>query len=147
MLGALIGGSEAVGQHDACGTAAPTKLQKRFTLEVVDAGFLRNSGWTQLPIHAHIVTLNDGTGGLSEEDVNIEIANLNYVFSAIDVEFFIDDINYINSTQYYDFDDTEEDALCGPNEVGSVVSSQAELITEPARVPLRADVFDADTSA
>lgn len=74
----------------------------------------KNSGYSHWPMNIHIVTKTDGTGGISLEDVTKGIANLNYVYDDINLEYFISSVNYINSDLYYDFVDTltyEQDLL------------------------------------
>lgn len=74
----------------------------------------RNLGYTQWPMRIHIVTQNDGTGGISMDDINKGLANINYVYAEMDLEWFIVDTNYIASDLYYNFVDSstyQEDIL------------------------------------
>ena len=106
----------------ACGTADPTPEQVRYTLEVIDKANARNTGTTLLPIRIHIVTLDDGTGGISLEDINIGMSYLNYHYLDAGIEYFICDVNYIASTLHYDFNSSNEDALCQPHEVDDAIN-------------------------
>ncbi|MBT8232144.1 MAG: hypothetical protein HKO66_13330 [Saprospiraceae bacterium] len=83
---------------------------------------LKNSGFTQLPLRLHVVTLDDGTGGISLADLNEGVANLNFVYEPEDIEWFIADINYIASTTHYEFNSANEGALCSPHEVDDAVN-------------------------
>ena len=83
---------------------------------------LKTVGYTQLPVRIHIVTLDNGTGGISLNNINRAMANLNFVYQQEDIEFYIANVNYIASTAYYEFSQSEEDAMCGANEVDDAVN-------------------------
>ena len=82
----------------------------------------KNNVVTQLPVRIHIVNRTNGTGGLALSTLNQAMANLNNKYLEADIEWFIADINYINNDTYYDFDQTEETALCQPNVVDDAVN-------------------------
>ncbi len=71
----------------------------------------KNNGFTQLPIRAHIFRLDDGSGGLPLSDLNEALANLNNVYHPESIEWYLADVNYINSTAYYTFETSEEPAV------------------------------------
>ncbi len=101
-----------------CGTPSMTPEQRRYTLDVIDRNAdLRNAGMTVLPIRVHIVNMDDGSGGISLEDVNIGISYLNYLFWDAGIEYFIADVNSINSSAWFDFSDTEEAAMTAAHTV------------------------------
>ncbi len=110
--------------HNRCGVKPPTKDQIKYTLDVIDrASFNRNSGTTQLPIRLHIVTEDDGTGGVDLDYVNLCIAQLNNRFYELSIEWYIVDMNYISSSNYYDFEAmTDEEGLCQPHEMSDAVN-------------------------
>lgn len=55
-----------------------------------------------IPVKAHIIRNSNGTGGISEADLNTAISDLNTLYAGAFMEFFLcDGINYIN-----------EDSLC-----------------------------------
>ncbi len=92
-----------------CGTPAKTEAQMRYTLDVIDKmAATRNAGTTALPIRIHIIRMDDGTGGIDMEDVNIGLSYLNYYYKEIGAEFFIASVNYIDDTDWYDFDSADE---------------------------------------
>lgn len=66
----------------------------------------KNAGYTQWPMRVHIARKSDGTGGISLGDVTKGIANLNFMYSDIGLEYYIADVNYIDDDLYYDFSDT-----------------------------------------
>ncbi len=65
-----------------------------------------NAGYTQWPMRVHIITKSDGTGGISLDDINKDVANINFIYSDINLEWYIASVNYIASDLYYDFVDT-----------------------------------------
>ena len=68
---------------------------------------------TSIPVKIHIITNDDGSGGIEINDVLSELDEVNSYFQNSFVEFFVcDDVNYINSSSLYDFDsDTQQDLL------------------------------------
>ncbi|MGY8918838.1 MAG: T9SS type A sorting domain-containing protein [Flavobacteriales bacterium] len=68
---------------------------------------------TSIPVKVHIVTNNDGSGGIDISDVISELNEVNTYFENSFVEFYVcDEVNYINSSSLYDFDsDTQQDLL------------------------------------
>ncbi len=103
-----------------CGKPPAKREVIRYLHEVVrNMPIERNTGTTCIPLKIHIVRQDDGTGGISLSDVNKAIANLNYYFldAGTPMEFYIcDSVQYINSSAWYDFDMTEEGAMCDPND-------------------------------
>jgi GEVED domain/Secretion system C-terminal sorting domain/Fibronectin type III domain/Pregnancy-associated plasma protein-A len=107
----------------SCGTPSKTEEQIRYTLDVVDQMAVnRNAGMTAVPIRVHIVRMNDGSGGISLGDVNIGLSYLNYFFKNISAEFFIHNVNYINSTTWYDFEEAEEAAMTTAHTVDDAIN-------------------------
>ncbi|MDC1492958.1 T9SS type A sorting domain-containing protein [Flavobacteriaceae bacterium] len=68
---------------------------------------------TSIPVKVHIVTNDDGSGGIDINDVISELNEANTYLENSFVEFYVcDDVNYINSSTLYDFDsDTQQDLL------------------------------------
>ena len=68
---------------------------------------------TSIPVKVHIVTNDDGSGGIDILDVIEELSEVNSYFQNSFVEFYVcDDVDYINSSSLYDFDsDTQQDLL------------------------------------
>ena len=68
---------------------------------------------TSVPVKIHIVTNDDGSGGIDINDVLSEFDEVNTYLQNSFVEFYVcDDVNYINSSSLYDFDsDTQQDLL------------------------------------
>lgn len=92
-------------------------------LDLENAVFRKNSGMTQLPIRAHIVTQNDGTGGLPLADLNEALANLNNKYFEASIEWYLADVNYIASTAYYDFNaSTDENPMCNTYVIDDAVN-------------------------
>ena len=109
-----------------CGKPAATPEALRYLHEVVrKMPVERNAGTTCIPAKIHIVRRDDGTGGISLTDVNKALANLNYYSfeASTPMEFYIcDPIQYIDNTNWYNFDMTEESAMCDPNDAGNAMN-------------------------
>jgi hypothetical protein len=101
----------------ACGVPPMTDEQIRYTLEVVARQIVpRNAGMTCVPMQAHIVRNDDGSGGITIENLNRGLANLNYVYQDAGIEFYWKTApNYANNTDYVTYDDNAAD---GDTETG-----------------------------
>jgi hypothetical protein len=103
--------------HLSCGTPPATEDQIRYTLEVVAKQVIaRNAGTTCVPMKAHVVLSDAGTGGISILNLNKGIANLNNVYRAANIEFYWCDLpDYANSTDYVSYNTSASDAIGGPD--------------------------------
>jgi hypothetical protein len=88
----------------------------------------RTSGLTEvqyIPIKAHILRKSDGTGGLSLADLNTALVQVNRHFQNIGLGlqlYFSGLPNIINNTAYYDYNNTDEQALCNVNSVSNAIN-------------------------
>lgn len=105
-----------------CATPAISFQDREDGLKAGRKSVQRNSGMTQLPLRAHIVREDDGSGGLDLEDLNKGLANLNNMYYPANIEWFITEINYIDNSNFYDYDTSEEDAMCVGEEVDDAVN-------------------------
>lgn len=71
---------------------------------------------SNVAITAHILRTSEGTGGLSEANLDDAIQTVNDFYVNANLSFFIlGEINYIDSDDFYDFDTDEEAALTANN--------------------------------
>lgn len=78
---------------------------------------------SSVPIKAHILRTDSGTGGLSASELNDAITTMNSYYANAFIEFFLcDGINYIDSTTYYDYETNEQDALTTTHNVDNVIN-------------------------
>jgi len=100
--------AELLLQKSRCGTAHPTPEEDQYIREVVMQQEIPANRMMMpdcVPMKIHIVRQDDGSGGLSLEDLSKGISNLNNIFLDLGVDFFVcGDINYINDSDFYDFD-------------------------------------------
>ncbi|UKM64758.1 T9SS type A sorting domain-containing protein [Flavobacteriaceae bacterium GSB9] len=76
-----------------------------------------------IPIKAHVIRHSDGSGGISENDINTSVNNLNTIFSEAHLEFFIcNGINYINDDVLCHFKKGDETLLTETNYVPDVIN-------------------------
>jgi hypothetical protein len=132
-LVALLLRYEASAQTVSCGTPHESiesitarenlilKLKKEF------ATFYQTASLTvqYIPIKAHILRQSNGTGGVSLADLNTALAQVNRYYISVGggIQFyFCGSPNYIDNSAYYDFDNTEETALCGANDVNTAIN-------------------------
>lgn len=104
LLGVCSLGFTASAQQ--CGTPSPTAQEYRHIRDhIANIVVPRNFGTQQIPIQAHIVRLDNGTGGLTLTELNEGIARLNHYFHLVGIEFFIAGVNYIDDSDHYDLED------------------------------------------
>ena len=78
---------------------------------------------TQVPIQIHILRTSSGSGGLTTSQITSVINDMNAYYVNANLEFVqCGSINYINNSNYYDFDQSQESALAGPNDVTNVIN-------------------------
>ncbi|MBL7787094.1 MAG: fibronectin type III domain-containing protein [Chitinophagales bacterium] len=75
-----------------------------------------------IPITAIIVRQTDGTGGLSTTDLNNAITRLNTLYSSMHIQFFLCSTKYVNNSTYYNFNNSQENALASGNEVSNTIN-------------------------
>jgi len=131
-----IGLSAQNGIEVECGTISTPESQqywkytkptiKKFETEFykLTSDASRVSIINSVPIKAHIIRKTDGTGGLSESDLNDAIANMNAFYASAFMEFFIcDGINYIDDDNYYEFQKNADEAtLTTTNNVNGLIN-------------------------
>jgi hypothetical protein len=110
-------------QEDRCGQNAREDYMKiqipdysKFSRSVMKQknkpGEYRTATSELIPLNVYILTLDDGTGGISECDLLTSIDQLNENFINTSYMFHISNINYLNSSYYYNVTSYEEaDAL------------------------------------
>tara|TARA_R110000868_G_scaffold91812_5_gene254471 strand:+ start:14688 stop:15884 length:1197 start_codon:yes stop_codon:yes gene_type:complete len=76
-----------------------------------------------IPVKAHIIRASNGTGGLSLSELENAITNVNQIFSNAFMEFsLLDDIDYIDSDNYYHFKSCDENELVEAKNVSGVIN-------------------------
>nr|WP_321225607.1 T9SS type A sorting domain-containing protein [uncultured Psychroserpens sp.] len=117
-----------------CGTIATAESEKyfqnslpqvrQFEQEYYQKALQRSStAVNTVPVKIHIIRTDEGFGGFTESTINDIIDNMNTFYVNAFIEFFIcDAINYIDSTEYYDFSTNEQDALTNANNTPNVIN-------------------------
>lgn len=101
-------------QQVLCGTPPPTPAEIQYILNnIATVPIHKNGGTTCIPIQMHIVRETNGTGGISLADVHEGVAYLNEYYFPAGIEFYFCGTgpNFIDNSQFYDFQSTEEGAL------------------------------------
>ncbi|WP_420315704.1 T9SS type A sorting domain-containing protein [Ekhidna sp.] len=118
--------SGLIAQKLACGTPEPTKEQLELfqhlgkNRSAFDAN--RTASTTSLAIAAHVIRRDDGTGGLTETQLNEALDNLNTFYSNAGLSFFYLTINYIDQTQYFDFITSDEGEMTSANNYENTIN-------------------------
>lgn len=120
--------------QDECATEV-TQVQidymnaTRDAREGLDLVELRNQV-TNIPLIAHIVRNSDGSGGLTDAQLNIAMTDLNAAFEQVNFEFELCEVRYIDNTAY----NTGISLSNSP-------SSEEFQMAIPNRVPGKVNVF------
>lgn len=78
---------------------------------------------SSVPIKAHIIRQDGGIGGLTETQLNDAIAVMNTYYANAFIEFFLcDGINYIDSTEYFDYTTDQQDAITTANNLDNTIN-------------------------
>ena len=110
--------------QDDCGTI-PTQQQIDYLNQTRNARKNWNKSKSPLliPIQNHVVRESDSTGGLTIIDISFVMNTLNTYYINSNIQFYeCDSINYINNSNYYDFDGNDESVFCGQNDIQNVVN-------------------------
>jgi len=76
-----------------------------------------------VPIKAHIIRTDAGTGGLFLNQFNAAMSIMNNFYANAYIEFFLcEGINYIDDTDLYDFETNEQDAMIATYNVDNVIN-------------------------
>lgn len=102
-----------------CGTQISDETAEYLTTQLDDVhqfieknATLKNAVTYKFPIQIHIVRQTNGTGGITAAQANQSIVELNADFADAGISFFdCAAINYINNSNYYNFEQTEEEAI------------------------------------
>jgi len=95
-----------LGQNDECATITPetdVRLQY-FTIQELRTLTERTDRNFHITVKTHIVTLDNGTGGIDISDVNIAYSDAQGIFDDNESGIILnveDEIDYINETNYY----------------------------------------------
>lgn len=55
----------------------------------------------RVPIRAHVLRRSDGSGGITQEDIEASIARVNAHYRPLKMEFYVDKYNYLDNTTDY----------------------------------------------
>lgn len=111
--------------HQECG-AHPTSRQIQYMNQTlrerqtyVDNG---RTGTIYIPVRQIIVRKTDGTGGITNANLQNAMDGLNAAYAVANVQFYECSRAYVNDDTYYDFNTSEEAALAAAYEVSNVVN-------------------------
>ncbi len=98
---------------------------KQYEQEFYELQGQRNSSTavTSVPVKAHVLRTDAGTGGLTEAQVNAAFAIMNGYYANANLEFFLcEGINFIDNSTFYDFTISEEADLRAAYNVDNVIN-------------------------
>jgi GEVED domain len=94
-----------------CGTKDATHDEIRYILDVVNQQIVaRNAGTTCIAIQPHIVRNDNGSSGISIEQLNKGLANLNFIYKGAGIEFYWKGMpDYANNSDYATYNEQSPD--------------------------------------
>jgi len=100
-------GSVGFSQVGVCGTHDHDEIFERLEINKryleLHPDMLRNNEVLYVPVKFHVVTKDDGSGGIEEEAILTQLCRLNNDYEALKMQFYIKgDINHIPYTTLYD---------------------------------------------
>ena len=117
-----------------CGTVVSPEAQayfeqllpqiQQFEEEFAELALERSStAVSSVPIKAHIIRTDAGSGGLALNQFNAAMAIMNDFYANAFLEFFLcEGINYIDDSNLYDFETDEEAAMIATHNVDNVIN-------------------------
>ncbi|MBO6607210.1 T9SS type A sorting domain-containing protein [Psychroserpens sp.] len=122
-------------QIEECGTTLTPESErylqelqpqiKQYEQEFYALQAQRNSSTavTSVPVKAHVLRTDAGTGGLTESQINSAFAIMNGYYANANLEFFLcEGINFINNSTFYNFTTSEEADLRAAYNVDNVIN-------------------------
>ncbi|MGV3638331.1 MAG: hypothetical protein ACO1NQ_11890, partial [Flavobacteriales bacterium] len=92
-----------------CATRPPTGAELAFvrdTVARIDIPGSRNGGFSCVPLQANVLRESNGTGGMTQADLNRALTYVNLAFHDAGIEFFWKGpMNTANNSDYFDYDD------------------------------------------
>ncbi|WP_258103681.1 M43 family zinc metalloprotease [Marinoscillum sp. MHG1-6] len=113
------------GQDEGCGTIVGVrqrKLLEDFHPDLNKSSARIAASNSEVAIVAHIVTLDDGSGGLTDDELDLAIEDVNAYFSSAGLHFFVIQKNYIQSTKYFDLVTSDELEMTSGNDIGNTIN-------------------------
>ena len=78
---------------------------------------------TYIPLKVHVLRRSDGTGGISDADLNQTIVSANINYRPASIQFYVcGEPDYINNDTYFNYNYNQEEELCGPNDVLTAIN-------------------------
>lgn len=110
--------------HKECG-AQPTSGQMNYmdlTARERQMALSQRVGTIYIPVRHIIVRRTNGTGGISNTNLQNAMNDLNAAYATANIQFYECSRAYVNSDTYYDFETSEEAALAAAHGVSNVVN-------------------------
>lgn len=117
-----------VAQSDkSCGTEVDDRTIEFIRTRLADApsSFRSRTEQTEvrMGITAHVIRRSDGTGGLTENQLEAALDIVNNFYSNSNIEFFFfGDVNFIDDDQFFDYDSDQEDAVASSRDIPNTIN-------------------------
>ncbi|MEE2931422.1 MAG: M43 family zinc metalloprotease [Bacteroidota bacterium] len=112
------------GQNQEC-VSEPTPSQ----LQYLNQNSNDRNNWDKpesiiwLPVQNHIVRESNGSGGLNTNDLASIMVILNNYYMNANIQFYeCNSVNFIDNSNYYNFNSSSENTLCNANDVQNVIN-------------------------
>ncbi len=124
-----------IAQDNECGFKYTPENQKYYDsikeqIKVLENQFLddrlasrSSTALSDVPIKAHIVRASNGSGGLSEVQLEQALNIMNGIYIDAGIQFFLcDGVNYIDNDAFFNYETSQEGALTSTNNINGVIN-------------------------
>lgn len=121
----IMGLASLAQEEKVCGTQIDEHTAQLIAEKLSNADLRgrTNQELKRMAITAHIIQRSDGSGGLTEGQLNSAIDVMNGFYANANIEFFLfGDIDYIPSDEYFDYDADQEDAVASKRDVPNTIN-------------------------
>ncbi len=103
-------------------TQRQLELLRDFHPDVRSGGRMADVPVQNVAISAHLIRRTDGTGGMTEQELNDAMDVLNNYYSHANLAFFLAGITEIHNSEYFDFNTDDEVAMGAKYDVAKTIN-------------------------
>ncbi len=95
------------------------------------------SAIVDIPLKIHVIRETDGSGGLTEGQVNAAVNTVNSYFQNSNMRFFVfEGINFIDNSDFFNLSASQEGAVAVPNDVSNTINVYFSATLSSSGTPL-----------
>ena len=126
VIAGTLQSSKAQITHECGSQATPKQIEymsRNITPIAQNYARFRTTAITYVPIKVHIIRTGTGGGGLGVADLVKAMDDMNVFYQNSNISFYIyNEINFIDSDKYYDFNKNDESEMGNAHDVDNVIN-------------------------